>query len=264
MSSGSAQSIDARPIYRSRANRVGVFATFVSFVLAIAGFIASDPGSYSKTAFNNFGEFLGIVGLFGLLFSYVTVRLYFWAFKGSPRSVSEPPSTPAAQTLGLPDAPLRPGGSPNALVGVGGWLVLPIIGLILAPLRTVAGLKDYAWVFDGTFDKLNIGQQTVTLAEISVVLALGVVWPILLLRLSSRRSIRFKTGYITWLWVCIGWWFVSTFWTYVAFEPLIRSGALGLLTPKEIGQFLAQLVSTAIWIPYMLRSERVRLTYAKP
>ena len=119
---------------RASPNRVGWFATFISLAVFLVGALLAIGAGYGDSAQKTFGAFLTVVGLIGTVFSYVGVRLFFWAFRPSPprRRSHERPVRPVAQP---PDPTLK---------GIGGWLVLVVIGLAITPLLNIASLvRDF-------------------------------------------------------------------------------------------------------------------------
>src|SRR5262245_60383822 len=81
--------------------------------------------------------------------------------------------------------------------GIGGWLILPILGLVVTPLRGLLQLGDYAGL-EGTFPLLSDGQETFVVAEIGLNIVLLVIVPVMLLILLFNRKPSFPSLYATW------------------------------------------------------------------
>lgn len=139
--------------------------------------------------------------------------------------------------------------------GLGGWMILPIIGMILSPIFIIAGFGPlFSLVVSGSIFKLSAGHQLFIWVEI-----IG--------------NVLFFIGWIYALFLCFGW--SEKFpKTYIAvlvanlafqlFDLLIASGFFGY--QPETGDFRdlgRAALACAVWIPYMLQSKRVRNTFYK-
>src|SRR5262245_28222430 len=81
--------------------------------------------------------------------------------------------------------------------GIGGWLVLPAIGLALTPLRGLVDLSVYSGLSE-TFALLDGAQQMFLVIEIIGNLALGIGLPIFLLFLLFNKKQSFPGLYVIW------------------------------------------------------------------
>ena len=161
--------------------------------------------------------------------------------------------------------------SQNTLEGIGGWLVLPLLGLILTPLRQLRTLVvDILPAFEaGTWEALTSQDSTaysswwapyfIVSAVVAVAMA---VWAVLLIVLFLGRKRQLPTV-------------ISIFYLAgvlaAAFE-LISSLMLDAELPElGIGATVATAVAgvvgtsigSAIWIAYFFRSVRVRNTFVR-
>lgn len=159
------------------------------------------------------------------------------------------------------------------LKGLGGWLILPMIGLILAPFRLI-----YQEIIDPS---LLFVEETYTVLTEPTSIAYHALWvPLLigdflltiltffffclLLWHAFKHSIRFPQLFIVWL-----------IFNLVA-QLIGLSLALQILSdmPAEIAREIKldsinrsvgqSFLGALIWIPYFLRSRRVKNTFIQP
>lgn len=153
----------------------------------------------------------------------------------------------------------------NKLEGLGGWLILVGVGVIASPMLIFNQLHElYSPFFDsGIWEKLTIlGKEThipllipMMIMEllISVTLVLWMVW---LAFLFFTKSKAFPTHFIA----------LRIF--YIAF--LVLDMFLGVIILPNVTMFgdselmkqiFGAIVYALIWIPYMIRSKRVKATF---
>jgi hypothetical protein len=145
------------------------------------------------------------------------------------------------------------------VVGLGGWLVLPLLGMLGAPIIAVMALPEI-WPL--------IGEPTFTAAQRLVfwfeLIGNGVVKvaaPVALLVLFFRRKRLFAVYYITWLVAGIALMLLDLLFVYHAFRAYYDSPGVVFWdeqTKRDLGQTI---FGAAIWIPYMLNSKRVQNTF---
>lgn len=165
------------------------------------------------------------------------------------------------------DAPVRPAApQPRAVPepkGLGGWLIVVGIGLVVAPVRiAVACVQTYVPLFqNGAWQLLTTpGTGTyhplwapVLLGELLVNLGFFAAFLVLIF-LFVRRARMFPRLYIAVLALNLAFLFVDA----LLLDSLAASGSQ---TETVWTPLLQGLASAAIWIPYMLRSRRVRNTF---
>jgi hypothetical protein len=148
--------------------------------------------------------------------------------------------------------------------GLGGWLVLVAIGLVLAPLRILAFLlQTFVPIFsDGTWTVLTTpGSEhyhplwaplLVFEVVVNLAFAFAGLW---LLVLFSRRSQNFPRVYVWLALLNIPFIFVDAWLgSFVLTEEPVFDRATA-------GELARSIVGAAIWVPYMLSSRRVRNTF---
>lgn len=171
-----------------------------------------------------------------------------------------PPTTPL-ETRPAPDT--LPTDGP---VGLSGWLVVVCIGLIATPLRLgYFLLQTYPPILrDGTWDAVTTPGSDAyhpfwgPLLVGEVIVNMGMIGlSIYLLYLFSQKSVRFPKTYI---------WLLSGSLAFVLMDALAAQVVLPdqpLMDAETSGEFARSLIVASIWIPYMLRSRRVRNTFVR-
>lgn len=156
--------------------------------------------------------------------------------------------------------------SEQELKGVGGWLILVVIGLVITPFRVVYILMDSYWpIFrDGTWSFLTAPDSDayhslwgpLILFEIvgnlgAMILALVTLWFVF------KKSKFVPKLAITWLGWNVGFVVIDFF-----IAPLIPVVAAQANT-EIVRELVRSVVSAGIWIPYFLVSKRVRVTFVE-
>jgi predicted secreted protein len=147
--------------------------------------------------------------------------------------------------------------------GLGGWLVVVGIGLVVAPIRiAVACVQTYVPLFQNGSWELLTTPGTGTYHPLWAPLLLGELLVnlgflqlfLVLIFLFLRRARMFPRLYIAVLALNLAFLFVDAL-------LLDSLAATGSRTETAWTPLLQGLASAAIWIPYMLRSRRVRNTF---
>jgi hypothetical protein len=151
-------------------------------------------------------------------------------------------------------------------VGLGGWLAIVGLGLVLAAFRISAFLmQDYLPMFqDGTWETLTTpGGEAYNvvwgpLLVFEIIGNLGFVGASLyLLVLFLNRSRLFPRVYI-------GYTVANLF--FILGDAWLTSFALidqPIFDEETMGEFLRALVVTLVWVPYMFKSKRVKNTFVE-
>lgn len=154
-----------------------------------------------------------------------------------------------------------PSSEPN---GLGGWLVLVAIGLVISPLRLLAFLvQTYPPILsDGTWDVLTTPASDAyhpLWAPLLVFEFIGnvafVVVGFWLLTLFFLRSARFPKSYI---------WVALLNLAFIVLDAWLTTFVLpdeAMFDPETAMELARSLVAAVIWVPYMLLSRRVRNTF---
>lgn len=152
------------------------------------------------------------------------------------------------------------------LEGIGGWLYFVAIGIVISPFKIIAMiLPTYYNLFrDGSWKVLTTpGSEAynplwapVLIAELSVNIVLVAIWIYVGYIFFTRKKVFPK-------------WYIGMLIFSVVFI-LIDSFALKLVLPDEqvfdtqtLKEFLRGIVAVLIWVPYTLKSKRVKLTFVR-
>jgi branched-subunit amino acid transport protein len=152
------------------------------------------------------------------------------------------------------------------LEGLGGWLALVGLGIIISPLRIIAQIfPTYSQIFsDGSWEFLttpgteayNPLWKPIILAEIGINCGLVLTWIFIGFLYFSKKKM-FPNWYIGTL--------LFTF-AFILFDALAIMAVLpnepifDPETAKELGRMA---IVAFVWIPYMLVSKRVKATFTK-
>ncbi len=143
-------------------------------------------------------------------------------------------------------------------IPIGGWLVFPVIGLIISPF--IIGWQIYnigffnlnLWetIFSSTvYDSMSVA--ILTGAEVFFNLLFILINIFLVILLVKKRNIfpRIFIGYQT------------LFLIVIILDVYFSNLLIGMTTAEESKLIIRAVVGAAIWIPYFLKSERVKKTF---
>ena len=154
----------------------------------------------------------------------------------------------------------------NRLKGLGGWLILVGIGVVLSPIRLLGLIiQVYKPIFeDGTWEALTtVGSESYNefwaplLITEMIYNALMVIASLYLVYLFFTKNRFFPKFYIliaisSIIFIIIDAWLVTK---VLPSEPMLDEETMRELTRA--------LISAAIWVPYMLVSKRVKATFVE-
>ncbi len=144
--------------------------------------------------------------------------------------------------------------------GLGGWLILPIIGLVLSPfvgvvnvLQTLPLLQDMS--------HLTGFQVAFVFIEMAFNIVLQFIGPIfLLIQLFGKRQ-SFPRLYVTLIATCLAWVIIDLAAAYIIFIDVYSSGAVAFWDRETVRTVMQSIIAAVIWIPYMSNSLRVKNTF---
>lgn len=232
------------------ANRVGIFVTFLSLLAAIVGlglFLFADYNSHALKAVAGILFWIGVVGV---LFSFLVVRLYFWTFR--PNQVApRPPRQPVF---------VRRTTEPK---GIGGWLFFPILGMVLAPLWAVVSIaRSFEVLLNlSTYPSLF---QSLVIVETTAIVFVSIIAPVYLIGKLNSKSQYFPRRYIQWMFCVAAFVVLDTLAIYLMFKEQVDAGKLQIFDNETIRAWSQAIVGILVWVPYMLKSRRVRNTFVEP
>jgi hypothetical protein len=152
-------------------------------------------------------------------------------------------------------------GSPGKTVsGIGGWLLLPLLGICLSPLLGAWSVWSIRETL-GVLGQFPVHQGGFVAFETLVGVLLQIVAPIYLLNQMLRKRSTFPRLYQIWLGANVSWVVLDLVLTYLVFREVFASGQAELLDRETTQTLVRSTIGAAIWIPYMARSVRVRNTF---
>ena len=152
----------------------------------------------------------------------------------------------------------RAAADPGA-VGLGGWLVLPLFGMLAAPIIAAITLYEI-WPLLGE-QALTAAQRLVVWFELITITVVKCIAPVALLVLFFRKKRWFPLSIITWLVAGLTFLLLDLLFVYHAFRAYYDTPGVVFWdeqTMRDVGQAF---FGAAIWIPYMLNSKRVQNTF---
>lgn len=147
-------------------------------------------------------------------------------------------------------------------VGLGGWLILPMLGLFATPLTGMAQMATYPDVSDA-WPYLTLAQSTFITAEIAANAVLLFVAPIALLFFMFKRLEIFPGWYMIWAGVAPVILIGDALLGYAVFPEAFANGTAEIFDEETMRSIGRSIVGAVIWIPYMMRSERVANTFVR-
>jgi hypothetical protein len=154
----------------------------------------------------------------------------------------------------------------DKLKGLGGWLILVGIGVLIAPIRLIATFVPiYTPIFeDGTWEALTVvGSETynpmwgpLLIGEMTYnsIMAAASIY---LIYLFFSKHYLFPKAYIAILLVSL---------VFIPLDAWLVTKILpneSMFDPETSKEFMRTLIGSIIWVPYMLISKRVKATFVE-
>jgi Protein of unknown function (DUF2569) len=149
-------------------------------------------------------------------------------------------------------------------VGIGGWLILVVIGLVVTPIRlTYLLMTTYVPIFrDGSWSQLTTPGMPAYHALWAPVLSFEIVGNMLILVLAlvtlfclirkSRKTPKMAIALYGW---------AAVFVVIDSFVGNLIPAVAAQSDPASVKELMRSLIGAAIWIPYFLVSKRVKATF---
>ena len=144
--------------------------------------------------------------------------------------------------------------------GIGGWLILPVLGLVATPLRGIFHLASYGEMLQ-SMDQLTRGQIAFIVVEFIGNAIVLLVMPIVLLVLLFRKSASFPRWFIVWAAVGLAFIILDIAAAQIFFGDALAAAGQALLDADTMRELVRSIVLAAVWIPYMRVSRRVANTF---
>ena len=145
-------------------------------------------------------------------------------------------------------------------VGLGGWLILPMLNMIASPVIGVIGLGDYLPLLAQDAG-LAASQTLVIWFELISNVAIQLIAPFVLLTLYFQKRRAFPTFFIGWLVINLIVTLLDLVFAYNAFRAYYDSPGAVFWDETTTQSVSRTVIGAAIWIPYMLNSKRVQNTF---
>jgi hypothetical protein len=153
--------------------------------------------------------------------------------------------------------------SPAGPRGLGGWLILPMVGLAVGAVRSAVGLvQDFVPILtEGYWDVLTdpAGGAYHPLWALVLMFEIAGISMLVLLQVATLLLIFLKKRFVPRV-------FATQILLFIAYTIVDGMLALQLPVPpenayKQFGMVLVMSIGAAIWIPYFFKSARVKNTF---
>lgn len=141
----------------------------------------------------------------------------------------------------------------SKLVGIKGWLILPAVSLILGAIVLTINLITMLAAF---FSLVKTGNNILSVNEIIVAIILLVLVLYTATRFFARKS---DAPYITILLMVVNVFLLGPLFAVEFYNRYFE----GFFTSKNLKVLMGCVIYAAIWIPYFLKSKRVKLTFVR-
>jgi len=155
----------------------------------------------------------------------------------------------------------QPRAVPATLVaGIGGWLILPMLGMIATPIVQLINLTSLGNTLG---DVSRLGPLVANLVWVETIVNFGifVVAPGLLLIQFFGKRRAFPRWYIIWTVAAAVFVVLDLFVGYIAFHDAYEASGTPFFSSDTLRALAGALVGVCVWIPYMLNSVRVKNTF---
>ncbi len=146
--------------------------------------------------------------------------------------------------------------------GIGGWLILPVAMLVL--LIVAAGLQ--LTLFSDVVElasSLPTIQRYIISAQIVFNALLGIICPIVLLVLLFQKKRSFPRLFVGWALVFAVFAAINRLAATLMFGGILSDAWRQLLSPSNLQSLILSILPVVIFIPYVLKSRRVRNTFVQ-
>jgi hypothetical protein len=147
-------------------------------------------------------------------------------------------------------------------VGIGGWLILPTIGLCLTPLQGLIQLGEYSGLGEN-LHLLTSPQLGFIVAEALGNFAIGVVMPVILLVMLFSRKPAFPRVYVGWAITNLVFVLLDLVAAKILFGQVYETAGMNILDAETAQSLFRAVILVGLWVPYMLTSRRVRNTFVQ-
>lgn len=144
--------------------------------------------------------------------------------------------------------------------GIGGWLILPLIGLVITPLRGLVTLPATYGGLGEAMPYLSSGQAAFVYAEAAFNAVVLIVLPLVLLVLLFQKKRAFARWFVIWAIVGIVGLVIDLIIAKYMFPDAFPT-LEAVFDAATLQELLRSIVMLCVWVPYMLISKRVKNTF---
>ena len=138
--------------------------------------------------------------------------------------------------------------SPKKLTGIGGWLILPAISLVISPIFVLIGVINAFAVMENSYYE-GYYQANIAMNLVGLFAMLFCAY------LFFRKDVRTPPAFIGWAVLYI----LITIIDGILAIDAVGSAAEG----AAVAGIIRSIIFAGIWIPYFLMSKRVKYTFKK-
>lgn len=154
----------------------------------------------------------------------------------------------------------------DELKGLGGWLILVGIGVVLGPIRLLATLiPTFKPVFeDGVWEALTTEGSEAYTPYFSSLIVGEIVFNTIIVTASIYLIYLFFTKHYLFPKIYIG--IVAASLVFIPLDAWVATIVFPdepMFDPATTKEFMKSLITGVIWVPYMLFSKRVKVTFVE-
>ncbi len=146
--------------------------------------------------------------------------------------------------------------------GIGGWLILPILGIVGTPLYWLVQMSQYTGLAE-SFPFLTSGQKAFLSLEIAGGALISIIFPVVLLVLLSQKKRTFPRWYVIWAVLNMIYLVGDLAGAKILFGDILAASSEPLIDDETLKALIRAVLLMVIWVPYMLTSRRVRNTFVQ-
>jgi hypothetical protein len=152
---------------------------------------------------------------------------------------------------------------PKPISGLGGWLILPMLGLIASVVTELVQLPDMINMSGQLGAPADPTANTLVQFDMILSVVLYLIAPVALLLLMFGRKRAFPRNYIRWVVASAIYVVFDLFLGYWLSHAALEGEGVGFFNYDFLREILGPLSGLCLWMPYMLTSQRVKNTFVK-
>jgi hypothetical protein len=152
---------------------------------------------------------------------------------------------------------------PTTPSGIGGWLILPMLGLFSSVVFEGLRLPAIFSAFSTLSSLPDATQASLLSGDLVLIIILAIIAPAILLLLMFSRSRRFPRFYVVWAIVGAIFAVLDLALGYSYTHDALEAEGTSFFNAETWRTLLSAAVGVCIWVPYMMNSVRVKNTFVK-